>query len=143
MQYGDIYLGSSRIILGLAEGTCGAFLKPVLPLRDLVRMHIKLLSLRSSLMCIRFFHSVIWFGCTSNCCASSARVLSPLRAAKATFDLNAAVWFRRGRLLICSPLFAILGGWGTEPPLSPLSEFPEPAQSVQTADHRLRVTEEA
>jgi len=42
--------------------------------------------------------------------------------------LNAAVWFRRGRLVICSPLFAILGGWGTELPLIRLSEFPRPAQ---------------
>jgi hypothetical protein len=42
--------------------------------------------------------------------------------------LNAAVWFRRGRLLICAPLFAILGGWGTEFPLIRLSEFARPAQ---------------
>ena len=41
--------------------------------------------------CIRVFQSVIWLGWTSNCWASSARVLSPFRAAKATFALKAAV----------------------------------------------------
>jgi hypothetical protein len=57
-------------------------------------------------------------------------------------DLKAAVWFRRGRLLICSPLFAILGGWGTELPLIPLSEFPRPAQVYAFQQHRqLRTTE--
>src|ERR1035438_9674797 len=44
----------------------------------------------------------------SNCSASSARVFSPLTAARATFALNAAVWFLRGRLLICSPLLSHL-----------------------------------
>jgi hypothetical protein len=47
-----------------------------------------------------------------------------LSAANATFDLKAAVWFRRGRLLVCSPVFATLSGWGTELPLIPLFEFP-------------------
>src|SRR4051812_41836249 len=40
----------------------------------------------------------------SNCCASSASVFSPLTAARATFALNAGVWFRRGRLVIASPV---------------------------------------
>src|SRR3954464_4467285 len=40
----------------------------------------------------------------SNCCANSASVLSPLTAAKATFALKAGVWFRRGRLVIVSPV---------------------------------------
>ncbi|MDR3763674.1 MAG: hypothetical protein P4M01_06210 [Acidobacteriota bacterium] len=31
---------------------------------------------------------------------NSAKVFSPLTAAKATFALNAAEWFRRGRRLI-------------------------------------------
>src|SRR5690349_19789364 len=39
----------------------------------------------------------------SNCCASSASVLSPFTAARATFALKAGVWFRRGRLVIVSP----------------------------------------
>ena len=47
-------------------------------------------------------HCVIWFGCTSNCCANSASVLSPLMAASATFALKAGLWFRRGRLVIKS-----------------------------------------
>jgi hypothetical protein len=49
-----------------------------LPGRDLVWMHSKL-------------------------CASSASVVSPLRAAKATFALKDGVCFRRGRLVIISP----------------------------------------
>ena len=51
--------------------------------------------------CVR--HCAIWFGCTSNCWASSASVFSPLTAASATFALKAGVWFRRGRLVIVSP----------------------------------------
>src|SRR3954471_427017 len=39
----------------------------------------------------------------SNCWASSASVLSPFTAARATFALKAGVWFRRGRLVIVSP----------------------------------------
>jgi hypothetical protein len=38
---------------------------------------------------------VIWFGCTSNCWVSSAR---------ATLALKAGEWFRRGHLLIVSPV---------------------------------------
>src|SRR3954469_22523491 len=34
---------------------------------------------------------------------NSASVLSPRTAARATFALKAAVWFRRGRLVIVSP----------------------------------------
>jgi hypothetical protein len=52
--------------------------------------------------CVR--HVVIWFGCTSNCCVSSASVFSPFTAAWATFALNAGLSFRRGRLLILSPV---------------------------------------
>src|SRR5262249_10236609 len=49
------------------------------------------------------FHVVTWFGWTSNCSAISAIVRSPLIAAIATLALNAAEWFRLGRLLIiCS-----------------------------------------
>src|SRR5215203_6706207 len=49
------------------------------------------------------FQAVIWFGWTSNCCASSASVFSPLMAARATFALKAGLWFRRDRLVIVSP----------------------------------------
>src|SRR4051812_12464160 len=40
----------------------------------------------------------------SNCCANSASVFSPLTAANATFALKAGVWFRRGRLVMVSPV---------------------------------------
>src|ERR1700731_3616965 len=50
--------------------------------------------------CNCFFQSVIWFGWTSNCWASSASVLSPLRAASATFALNAGECARRFRFVI-------------------------------------------
>src|SRR6187549_968059 len=50
------------------------------------------------------FQAVIWFGWTSNCCASSASVFSPLMAARATFALKAGLWFRRDRLVIVSPV---------------------------------------
>src|SRR4051812_48149831 len=49
------------------------------------------------------FQAVIWFGWTSNCCASSASVFSPLMAARATFALKAGLWFRRDRRVIVSP----------------------------------------
>ncbi len=51
-----------------------------------------------------FFQSVIWLGCTSCCCASSASVLSPRTAASATLALNAAECVRRGLLLILAPV---------------------------------------
>src|SRR5215211_3064298 len=50
------------------------------------------------------FHWVIWLGWTSNCWASSVRVFSPFTAARATLALKAGEWFRRGRLLIASPV---------------------------------------
>src|SRR6195952_841446 len=49
------------------------------------------------------FQVVIWLGWTSNCWASSARVFSPRKAARATFALKAGRWFRRCRLLIIAP----------------------------------------
>src|ERR1700709_2009532 len=49
------------------------------------------------------FQVVIWLGWTSNCWASSARVFSPRKAARATFALQAGRWFRRCRLLIIAP----------------------------------------
>src|ERR1022692_2953979 len=44
------------------------------------------------------FHAVIWVGCTSYKCASSASVFSPLIAARANFALKAGLWLRRVRL---------------------------------------------
>jgi len=48
-------------------------------------------------------HCPIWFGWTLNCSESSNRVLSPLIAASATFALNVAEWFRRGRFILSAP----------------------------------------
>ena len=47
----------------------------------------KYISARTSNSC---FHSVIWFGCTSNCSANSTSVLSPLSVAKATLALKSS-----------------------------------------------------
>src|SRR4051795_12720345 len=49
------------------------------------------------------FQAVIWFGCTSNCCAKSASVFSPLRAANATFALTAGLWVGRIRFVMLAP----------------------------------------
>src|SRR5882724_4828772 len=68
-------------------------------------------------------HCVIWLGCTSKCCASSATVFWPLIAANATFALNAGVWFRRARLLIVSP-----DSSGTACPLSGRNSTYPPVQ---------------
>ena len=56
--------------------------------------------------------------------ANSASVFSPFRAAKATFALKDAVWFRRGLLLIVSP--ELLARCQADVPLIVLSEFPGP-----------------
>jgi hypothetical protein len=69
---------------------------------------------------------LIWFGWTSNSCASSLTVFSPLIAANATFALKAGLWFRRDRLLMLSPDLGILGRRQAESPLSTLFKFPEP-----------------
>ena len=71
---------------------------------------------------------VIWFGCTSNCWASSASVFSPLMAAIATFALKAGLWFRRGRFR--HGRSSVLGNLLTDLERlhhsAPLSRFPEP-----------------
>ncbi|CAG9195925.1 hypothetical protein BVIET440_50315 [Burkholderia vietnamiensis] len=74
------------------------------------------------------FHSVIWFGCTSNCCASSASVCSPLTAASASFALNAAAECVRPVLFVISsvPLPALSLALAPAKPLIRLSEFARP-----------------
>jgi hypothetical protein len=47
--------------------------------------------------------SVIWFGCTSYCCANSVSVFSPLIAASATLALKGGVWVRRVRFVVLAP----------------------------------------
>jgi hypothetical protein len=50
------------------------------------------------------FQVVIWLGWMSKCATSWAIVRSPLMAASATLALKAGEWFRRGRLLVVSPV---------------------------------------
>jgi hypothetical protein len=69
------------------------------------------------------FHGVIWLACTSNCCANSVRGFSPSHAARATFALNAAVWFRRERLLMPSPVSGHLRPVQTRPSTFPWVQF--------------------
>jgi hypothetical protein len=59
------------------------------------------ISLAPSKSCAR--HVVTWLGCTSYCCARSASVRSPFTASSATRALNAALWFRLGRLVMLPP----------------------------------------
>jgi hypothetical protein len=64
-------------------------------------------------------HRLFWFGWTSNSCASSIRVLSPLIAATATFALKAGLCRRarsscHGHLLACS-IMLLLRGKSTYP----------------------------
>src|ERR1700741_2927447 len=73
------------------------------------------------------FHVVIWLGWTSKCSASWAIVRSPLMAARATFALKAGEWFRRGRLLMVSPVHGNYRRCQAEIPLIVLSRFPRPA----------------
>src|SRR5690349_22839543 len=72
------------------------------------------------------FQAVIWFGCTSYCCANSASVFSPLMAAKATFALKAGACVRRTRLVIVAPDQRHSRRSQAELPLIDLSEFGQP-----------------
>src|ERR1700709_2005861 len=76
------------------------------------------------------FQAVIWFGCTSYCCANSASVISPLRAASATFALKDGAWVRRVRLVIFAPDPQHLRRSQAETPLIGLSEFGRPPLST-------------
>jgi len=48
--------------------------------------------------------------------------------------LNTGVWFRRGRLLIVSPVRGHHRRYQAETPLIPLSRFAEPALTKRSAD---------
>src|SRR5690349_6806524 len=72
------------------------------------------------------FQAVIWFGCTSNCCAKSASVFSPLRAANATFALKTGLWVRRIRFVMLAPDPRHHRRFQADPPLIALSEFGRP-----------------
>src|SRR6201981_1621365 len=84
------------------------------------------------------FHVVIWLGWTSKCSASWAIVRSPLMAARATFALKAGEWFRRGRLLMGSPVHGDYRRYQAEIPLIALSKFPRPALSRSCGPDRRR-----
>src|SRR3954467_13249343 len=79
------------------------------------------------------FQAVIWFGCTSYCCANSASVFSPLMAARATFALKAGAWVRRIRLAIVAPDLRHSRRSQAELPLIDLSEFGRPPLHIRTA----------
>src|SRR5689334_18987671 len=88
------------------------------------------------------FQAVIWFGCTSYCCANSASVFSPLMAAKATFALKAGACVRRTRLVIVAPDQRHSRRSQAELPLIDLSEFGQPPQrAVVLARRRKNLTE--
>src|SRR3954471_7391513 len=72
------------------------------------------------------FQAVIWFACTSNCCASSASVFSPLMAANATFALKAGLCARRVRFVMLAPDPRHYRRFQADPPLIALSEFGQP-----------------
>ena len=58
---------------------------------------------------------------------------SPLTAAKTTFALKAGEWFRRGRLLMVSPVHGDYRRCQAEIPLIVLFRFPGPALKVEEA----------
>jgi hypothetical protein len=62
-------------------------------------------------------------------------VRSPLTAARATFALKAGEWFRRGRLLMVSPVHGDYRRCQAEIPLIVLSKFPRPALSYFPAQN--------
>src|ERR1700747_3441593 len=61
-------------------------------------------------------------------------VRSPLTAARATFALKAGEWFRRGRLLMVSPVHGDYRRHQAEIPLIALSKFPRPALASISED---------
>src|SRR3954451_10137296 len=77
------------------------------------------------------FQAVIWFGCTSYCCANSASVFSPLIAASATLALKPAAWVRRVRLVMLAPDPRHPRRSQAEIPLIGLSEFGRPPLIAQ------------
>src|SRR5712671_1617918 len=65
-------------------------------------------------------------------------VRSPLTAARATFALKAGEWFRRGRLLMVSPVHGDYRRCQAEIPLIVLFRFPGPALNQRDAEFRRR-----
>jgi len=71
------------------------------------------------------FHCVIWFACTSNCCANSNSVFFTLSRLPKPLRLERSVWFRRGVCSFALLFQAIVGQIRREPPLIPVSQFSE------------------
>src|ERR1700722_14586699 len=76
------------------------------------------------------FQAVIWFGCTSYCCANSASVFSPLIAASATLALKDGAWVRRVRLVMLAPDPRHPRRSQADFPLIGLSEFGRPSLPI-------------
>lgn len=93
-----------RCRLGAKHPGC-AFQQLILPLFDPIGVHIKLLG------------------------HNSASVLSPLRAASATFALKVGLWLRQVRFVMASPLGGEGAVRGLKNHLTLVSNFPEPALS--------------
>lgn len=74
-------------------------------------------------------HVVIWFGCTSNCCANSVSVFSPFTAASATFALKARCGSGGG---VCSSLLLSRNHTGhqAENPLISMASSARPPLSL-------------
>src|ERR1700712_3108486 len=81
------------------------------------------------------FQAVIWFGCTSYCCANSASVFSPLIAANATLALKPAAWVRRVRLVMLAPDPRHPRRSQADFPLIGLSEFGRPSLTKAPPQH--------
>ena len=91
--------------------------------------------------CYCCFHSEIWFGCTSNCSANSASVLSPFNAAIATLALNPAAWFLLVLLILLLLFCRVLHGFR----LSKINTYPTvricEATSINQENRPSRCTE--
>ena len=79
-------------------------------------------------------HCLIWFGRTSNSCANSISVFSPLIPDTAAIALNAGLWFRRGHLAMVFSSRAASCCGCTESPLN------QPLQFSRTSSNRPRAS---
>src|SRR3984957_10799577 len=86
------------------------------------------------------FQAVIWFGCTSYCCANSASVFSPLIAASATLALKDGAWVRRVRLVMLAPDPRHPRRSQADFPLIGLSEFGRPSLMTEEDLERLKAS---
>ena len=106
MQRLDIDLGFFRCLRLVIKDIRHAVEEVVLPLLDLVEMDVEL---RRQLARVsgKIVHWTFFYSLT---------LLSPFKAAKATFALNAGLWFRLGRLAMVAPSSRHAAGSGAENP---------------------------